>query len=269
MSAAAKTLELLSYFTPTRPEIGLSQLCRIAARDKATTYRHLQVLEKYGFVEQNPQTKQYRLGPAVMQLAQLREATVPRRKGAQTALTVLAAATGETAHATVLSGTTLYALASCESPMHGTRAIIDISTFPLHATASGICALAFGPAALFDVALTSLEAFTDKTPTTPEALAALVDNVRATGFSRADQSFEREIHGISVPVFDQTGLFAGTVSVASVASRVTPELERIIKTELVAASRDITRSWGGALPADIETTWAETLSHKNTLETAS
>lgn len=261
MSSVAKALALLSYFSPARPEIGLSQLCRLAKRDKATTYRHLQALETAGFVEQNPATRHYRLGPRVIQLAYLRESTVPRKESALSALTALAEATGETTHVTVLSGESLYALADYESPRHGTRAVIDINTFPLHATASGICALAYGPESLFDIAAANLEHFTETTPTTREDLAALVDTVRKTGFSCANQTYETEIYGVSAPIFDHSDLFAGTVTVASVASRFTPELERKIKAHLVAASREITRNWGGTVPAGIEAAWATHLSH--------
>ena len=253
LSSAAKTLELLAYFSTTRPEIGLSQLCKLAKRDKATTYRHLQALEKTGFVEQNPMTKQYRLGPAILQLAQTREATVPRKAGVQAPLSDLATATGETSHVTVLSGTAVYELMSCDSPKHGTRAIIDIQTFPLHATASGLCALAFGPEMLMDVALNELQPFTDTTATTSQDLDAIIKTVRNTGFGRADRSFENEVQGLSAPIFDQTGHFAGAISVASVAARFTPDLERIIKTHLVIAARQISNNWGGALPAHIET----------------
>lgn len=269
MSSTTKTLELLSYFSTSRPEIGLSQFCRLAGRDKATTYRHLQALEGTGFVEQNPLTKHYRLGPAILQLAQVREATVPREAGAQLPLSVLADATGETAHVSVLSGTTVYALASCESPRHGTRAVIDITTFPLHATASGLSALAFGPSELMDVATEHLEAYTPKTPVTKSALTELVSDVRKTGIGHTDGSFESEIISLSAPVFDQTGLFAGAVSVASVGSRFTPELEQTIKTHLVAASRDITRNWGGTVPASIEAAWATSLPPSHALDTAS
>ena len=257
MSSAAKTLELMAYFSTTRPEIGLSQLCKLAKRDKATTHRHLQALEKNGFVEKNPITKQYRLGPAVLQLAQTREATVPRKAGVQAPLFDLADATGETSHVTVLSGTTVYELMSCDSPKHGTRAIIDIQTFPLHATASGLCALAFGPEALIDVALNELQPFTRTTATTSEDLHAMVEAIRNTGFGRADRSFEDDVQGLSAPIFDQTGHFAGAVSVASVAARFTPDMERIIKTQLVITARQISNNWGGTVPAQIEAIWAK------------
>ena len=269
LSSAAKTLELLAYFSTTRPEIGLSQLCKLAKRDKATTYRHLQALEKTGFVEQNPMTKQYRLGPAILQLAQTREATVPRKAGVEAPLFDLADAAGETSHVTVLSGTAVYELMSCDSPKHGTRAIIDIQTFPLHATASGLCALAFGPEMLMDVALNELQPFTDTTATTPQDLDAIIKTVRNTGFGRADRSFENEVQGLSAPIFDQTGHFAGAISVASVAARFTPDLERIIKTQLVIAARQISNNWGGTVPAHIETIWAKHLTPTHELETAS
>ena len=269
MSSTAKTLELLAYFSTTRPEIGLSQLCKLAGRDKATTYRYLQALEETGFVEQNPTTKQYRLGPAILQLAQTREATVPRKAGVEAPLFDLANATGETSHVTVLSGTTVYELTSCDSPKHGTRAIIDIQTFPLHATASGLCALAFGPDMLMEIALGDLQQFTDTTAATPQDLDAAVQAIRSTGFGRADRSFENEVQGLSAPIFDQTGHFAGAVSVASVAARFTPDLEFIIKNQLVIASHQISNNWGGSVPTQIEAIWAKHLTPSHALETAS
>jgi len=267
MSSAAKTLELLAFFSPARPEIGLSQLCKLAHRDKATTYRHLQALEETGFVEQNPLTKRYRLGPALLQLAQIREKTVPRKVGAETAIMELAEVTGETSHVSVLSGTSVYPLTSCESPRHAIRAIIDIQTYSLHATASGLCALAFGPAELIDVAQKNLQAFTPNTATTVDELMQEVQATRERGLSCANQCYEAGVCSLSAPLFDQTGLFAGAVSVASVAARYTPELERCIHEQLVLASRRITRSWGGITPDNLETIWARTLSRSQEAET--
>jgi len=266
MSSASKALQLLSYFSPEQPEIGLSQIRRMASRDKATTYRHLQALETMGFVEQNLATKRYRLGPALLQLAQVREATVPRKAGVELPLTALAQATGETAHVVVLSGTTLYSLLSRESPLHTIRAVIDINTFPLHATSSGLSALAFGPDALFDVACASLDRFTDTTPVTADELAREVARVRETGFGHAPGLFEREITSLAAPIFDQTGEFAGAVAVASVASRLTSELETTIKAHLAKTSRVITRNWGGVLPAAIEGLWSDFLSPSKELD---
>ncbi len=259
MSSATKTLELLEYFAPTRPEIGLSQLCRLASRDKATTYRGLRSLEQTGFVEQNPVTKRYRLGPALLQLAQTREITVPRKSGAIAPLQTLSQTTGETCHASILSGTTLYKLVSVESPRHSIRVIIDVQTFPLHATASGLCALAFGPDNLIDTAKSALTTYTENTVATEDALLDIIHTARNTGFGFADGSLESDVHSLAAPLYDQTGSFAGAVSVATVASRFTPELKQQIKAQLVTASREISRNWGGTIPAVIEQSWSAVL----------
>ena len=229
----------------------------MANHDKATTYRYLQALEQAGFVEKNPLTKAYRIGPAVLHLAQVRELTVPRKTGAKAAIDALAAATGETAHLSVLSGATLHALLASESAQHSTRAIIDIQTLPLHATASGICALAFGPPDLIEAAASDLNAYTDRTVTTEAALRTAISQARQSGFGLSDRGYEKDIVGLSAPVFDETGLLAGTVAVASVASRLTPESEHLIKMNLAIASRDITRNWGGTITPELERCWAD------------
>ncbi|MEP4194037.1 MAG: IclR family transcriptional regulator [Aliishimia sp.] len=266
MSSAVKTLELLKFFSDAQPEIGLTQLCRMAKRDKATTHRHLQDLEKVGFVEQNMQTKDYRLGPAVLQLAQTRENTVPRKAGAKNALHRLSDATGETAHVSVLSGTTLYTLDSMESPQHSIRVIIDLPTFPLHATASGLCVLAFGSPALLETACENLEKFTEHTLLTKSEVQAAVEDTRKTGFGCANKTFEDEVYSLSVPLFDQTGAVAGALSLASVASRFTHEVGLNIRRNLMTGAREVTRNWGGSIPASLEERWANALENSTELE---
>ncbi len=259
MSVVAKALALLNHFSVDCPEIGLSDLCRAAKRDKATTYRHLTALQDLGFVEQNPRTKSYRIGPAVLHLADLREATVPRRSGALAPLQTLADAIGETAHVSVLSGYTLHALAFCESNLHSTRAVIDLQTLPLHATASGLCVLAFGPPELMPVATAGLAAFTSHTAATEEQLQVLVDAAATQVFAISDRGLEADIHGLAVPVFDHTGQVAGSVAVASVSSRITPARIQETKHQLVKASQDITHNWGGRVPPKVQALWDATL----------
>lgn len=267
MSVVAKAIELLSHFSVQTPELGLSQLCRLAKRDKATTYRHLTALEALGFLEQNPVTKAYRIGPAVLHLADVREATVPRREGAMEPLRLLAEQTGETAHVSVLSGSVLHAMAHCESTRHSTRAVIDLQTLPLHATASGICVLAFGSDELRQAALSSLTQFTPNTPTSQQGLDAAIVAAQARGFGESDRAFEDEIYSLAAPVYDRTGVVAGAVAVASVASRIAPEDAHATMQTLAQAARDISHNWGGRVPEAIQALWDTTL-HPSNRDTA-
>lgn len=254
MSTIAKAMELLDYFSLDRPEIGLSDFHRLAGRDKATTFRHLSALESVGLLEQNPATRAYRIGPAALRLAHMREITLPRRAGLRVALPRLAEATGETAHASLLDTSGLTTLAHHESPQHSARVVLHEPRLPLHATASGIAALAFGAADLMTRALATMPAYTETTARSPEDLQAAVDRARAAGIAISDQTFETGVTGFGAPLFDSTGL-AGAVAVAAVSSRVTPGLRKTITTELSRAARDISVNWGGEIPPALTAAW--------------
>ena len=53
----------MNYFSLQQPEIGLSDLARLAGMNKATVYRHMSELAAQGFVEQTQSGRTYRLGP--------------------------------------------------------------------------------------------------------------------------------------------------------------------------------------------------------------
>ncbi len=250
MTTVEKAIGILDFFSTQTPEIGLAKLCCMAQRDKATTYRYLSALEACGFVEQNPATKAWRIGPGVLHLAWLREHTVPRRVGTLPALKRLAKSTGETAHVAVLSGSCLHTLACEVSTDHRTRATVDVAQLPLHATASGICALTFGPSSLLEsLSSARLKHYTPYTRTHRDDLGALVEKARATGFGISDRGFDEDVFGIAAPLYEASGFLAGTVAVASVARRMTQDLERIIFQNLAKAAREITHNWGGTFPA--------------------
>jgi len=258
MSTIEKAMELLDFFSLDRPEIGLSDFHRLARRDKATTFRYLSALESVGLLEQNPANRAYRIGPAVLRLAHMREITLPRRAGLRVALPRLAEATGETAHASLLGATGLTTLAHHESPLHSARVVLHESRLPLHATASGLATLAFGGSDLMDRAKASLSAYTETTARSTEELETAVASARTAGFAISNQTFEQGVTGFGAPLFDSTGI-AGSVAVAAVSSRVTPGLQATILNELRQAAQTISANWGGTIPASLAAAWDETL----------
>ena len=108
MGTVTKALELLDHFSALRSEIGLGDFVRLTGRDKATVHRHLAELEQNGFLEQDAVSRAYRIGPALLRLAAVREAAFPVRRLLRPIVTDLAEAVGELAHATLLQGCLLY-----------------------------------------------------------------------------------------------------------------------------------------------------------------
>lgn len=107
MQTVDKALSLLNLFSERRAAIGLSELSRLSGFNKATVRRFLIALEKHGFVEQDATSRAYRLGPALLRLARVREAVSPVTSIVQPILEGLVAELGETAHFSLYAGGSL------------------------------------------------------------------------------------------------------------------------------------------------------------------
>ncbi len=246
MGTVGKALDLLDLFTRAQPQLGLSQLARTSGLNKATCHRLMSELESRGLVEQVGPAREYRLGPAVLRLAALREQAVPTREAAMPVLRRLAEATGETAHLSHLVAGRLQTLAFAYSARPGVKVMMEDADFlPFHATASGAAALAHmvdpGPA---------IAAAPD-----PDILRRRMAECREQGWAETVSTFEKDVHGLAVPLFDATGACTGSLAVAAAAPRMTPELHKTITLELTRAGAEITGLWGGTVPDSLARLW--------------
>lgn len=252
MGTVTKALSLLKYFSQLQPEIGLSDMTRMSGMNKATVYRLLSELQEGGFVEQVGNGRAYRLGPEVLRLAALREATVPILSVSRAVLDRLSTATGETAHMSIVQGTQLNALSHAYSPRHAAKVMMDdAEVLSFHATSSGLAILAFSEAGFVDTILAQpLRAFTAETVTDPAAIRGRLEAIRRAGISESVNGFELDVHSFSAPVFGPEQWPIGAIAVAAPISRVDAAAQRLISAELRHCARDMTRDIGGICPAD-------------------
>lgn len=250
MGTVTKALSLLTFFTQTRPDIGLSDLTRLSGMNKATAYRLLSELQEAGFVEQAGADRAYRLGPEVLRLAALREASVPLLTVSRGVLDRLSAATGETTHVSLAKDDVLNTIAHAYSPRHATRvAMEDAEVVSFHGTASGLAVLAFAAPGFTDRVLAApLPAHTADTLTDPAAIRAVLDAVRAEGIAESVGGFEADVHSHAAPIFGPDGQPLGALAVAAPVSRMSPELRALIRAELRRAAQELTRDIGGTCP---------------------
>lgn len=251
MTTVAKALRLLDYFDEQTPELGLSALARSSGIDKATVLRMLGAMADSGLVEQDPQSKSWRLGTGILRLARLREASFPVTRVLTPILEHLAEATGETAHASLLSGRNLGTVGAVE-PARSNRVHMEPGLMlPLHATASGLAFTAFArPEIREDVLARPLDGFTETTPRSADRLQALIDRARTRGFAHGDQTFEAEVVGLATPLFDASGYAIGALALASPASRVDNAHISSLTKALIPAAREATLGLGGRIPTD-------------------
>lgn len=250
MGTVTKALSLLELFSRDRPTIGLSDLARQAGLNKTTTHRLLVELAARGFVEQTGSGREYRLGPAFLRLAALREHTVPMRELAQSVLADLSDVTGETAHFSLLHGDTLSTTAYAYSPAHGTSVRMeDAEVLTLHGTSSGLAVLAFSPPEFLERVLSRpLPARTPETVTDPDEIRAMLPAIRASGVAMSVGGFEVDVCSHASPVFDSSTKCIGAVAVAAPVSRSTKTLRKMIRGAVADHARRLTRLTGGFLP---------------------
>lgn len=257
MSTVSKALDLLDLFGRTSPQIGLSEAARLSGLNKATCHRLLTDLANAGLLEQVGTSREYRLGPAVLHLAALREASVPALTAARPVLERLADSTGETAHVSLMIGGRLKSVDHAYSSRHTMRVIMsDTDDLPFHATASGLAVLAALPAdqraGLLAGTLARLTAWTE---TDPARIAQRASEVRRLGYAESIGGFQADVHSLAVPLFGPQERCAGALAIAAPAARMTPATSRLIRAELIRAGQSITTQWGGVPPDDFSASW--------------
>lgn len=257
MSTIEKALGLLEFFSSHRPEIGLTEFRRLTQVDKATLHRHLTALRDCGFLEQNLATKAYRLGPAILRLASVREATVPVAQTVSVYVDRLAAETTELVHASLPQAGGMSALAHCDGGIGGTRVGFDVAEIlPFHATSSGLVMMAFGPPEIQKRSLSrSLERFTATTPISTDQVTALIQRTTQRGFAESNQAFENEVSSVAAPFFDQSGFACGAIAIATPSSRMSRVAQKRFACLLTEAAEALSRDLGGQVPINLSEIW--------------
>ena len=251
MGTVTKALSLLTFFNHHRTEIGLSDMTRLSGMNKATVFRMMGELQESGFVEQGENDRAYRLGPQVLRLAALREASVPILSVSRRILRDLSEATGETAHVSLCQGQQLHTLSHAYSPRHATKVTMeDAAIVTYHAPSSGLAILAYAdPAFVEDILSQPLPQHTSKTLTNTDQIQAVLQEIRETGMAQTAGSFELEVHSHAVPVFGPDQQPIGALAVAAPASRMDDNQRQLIPQALRQAGHELTHRIGGIAPA--------------------
>lgn len=232
-----RAIALLRMFSAETPEIGLSEASRLAGESKATVYRLLTTLCESGLVEWVPARKTYRLGPAVLELARVREATVPLVSVVEPVLEEMQEKTGETCHFSRFNGTAMTVVASVESRRVNRITMVGVDTLPLCSTAAGQVFLAFADPRIVTDAL----ARTGIAGRERESALQKAREVRDQGYATVDHFEDEQIFGLACPVLGRNGRFLGALAVTAPPSRNTEQHFRAILESLHEGCATLTK----------------------------
>ncbi|HXH98073.1 MAG TPA: IclR family transcriptional regulator, partial [Gaiellaceae bacterium] len=162
-------LAVLSTFRSGRPLLGVSEIGREIGLGRSTTHRYVATLAMLGYLQQDPGTRKYRLGPRVVDLGFSALNSMELREVAAPHLRRLSDETGFTVNMAILDGADVVYVERCRSTQARQREI-DLNLhvgarLPAYCTSLGKVLLAFRPPAEQGAALDLID-FTQRGPNT-------------------------------------------------------------------------------------------------------
>ncbi|MYW63578.1 helix-turn-helix domain-containing protein [Streptomyces sp. SID8379] len=216
----------------------------LAARcdlNRATAWRLLSTMERFGLVERSPVTNRYTIGFEVARMASVAgyDGLIRRAHGT---LRRVSEQTGETANLAVAQQLGLTYVDEVTPPVVLAAKWLGRQV-PLHATSTGKALLAWLPEEEGEALLGGrLDAFTDTTTTDRTRLRAELERTRERGYSVCVGEMERSLYGVSAPVLDSRGRPFAVVSIWGPQDRVPESRFATLGPLAQAAAEEIARA---------------------------
>jgi IclR family KDG regulon transcriptional repressor len=188
--------------------LGVVRIANLLGREKSQVSRALKTLSARGFVDRDPETREYRLGWRFYGLA-ARTSRSRVAVFAPTLLRELVANLGETAHLSVLDGVQVLTLLSVPSPRVLQASDWSGLRVPAHCTSAG-------RALLLDEDREALETRFSGTRTRRELedLERRLGQARERGYAVVEEEFEPGLVGVAAPVRDFRDFIVAAINVS-------------------------------------------------------
>lgn len=245
-----RALRILLAFTVDKPSWGVTELARKLDLDKSMVQRQLMTLSRQRFTVLDPQTRRYRLGPAILALAGVAARAGGLDIAVRPYLDRLVRQTGESAVFCVPDEASYRVVAAADGagPISYTAIVGEVR--PGHGGASGHAIFAyhapqevgrlFGPE--------PLERFSPTTVTTLGELQRLYADTRERGYAVSFGEYDPYVAAVAAPVFQGSSVI-GSITLIGLRERMEPRMdacaERLCRTtkelsaELSAPKEDV------------------------------
>jgi len=251
-----KALSILSTFF-RKDDSTLKDLEEITHFNRSTIYRILKVYLKWGFLEQDPVTKRYRLSIKILEMA----GSVLRKMNfldiCRPYLLQLRDQTGESAFLSILDRDQIVVVDWEPSYFNAHIRITVGKTVPCYSTAAGRAIMAFLPPAELDALLArmTMTRYTENTITDEAILRKSLAEVGRDGYSVSIGEYDRDIVVVSAPIFDIHHRVVASCSIAALESRVTSQAQIRNYGSLVAQlSQESSKKLGAAVQNGVKKT---------------
>ena len=244
VAAVDRALDVLEILADAPEPLGVNEIARRLEVSPSSASRLLGTLASRGLVEKVEATGRYRLGVRLLQLGTHVLQRLDVRAVARPILERLERETGETATLSLPAAGEGVTVDHVPSRRSVRSAALVGRPSVAHATAVGKLVLAFGSGRETELP-EHLEAFTARTITDPDELAAAVAATRERGWGEADGEREEDLAAIAAPVFGHAGGLAALIGVQGPSDRFDAEARQAALPALLVAARELSQLLGG------------------------
>lgn len=241
-----RALQLIEIVSQHRNGCGVTELAHTLEISKATVFRLVSSLVNYGYIEQHPETKNYKLGYKLLELNTRLLDSIDLRTQALPFLKALEDLSNEVVHLVVPNGGEVVYIEKLEGNetlrMHsqvGKRA-------PMHCTGVGKVILAYLPEPVLKKIIEEkgLPKITIHTIDNEQDLLIELEQIRNQGFGFDLEENEIGISCIAAPIFNHKGEITAALSISGPTLRMTHEKMESLKKTMVDTCTQISKRLG-------------------------
>jgi len=241
---------ILDILAQSAQGISIRELSSTIELPKGTTHRLLSSLIYFGYVRQEPKTRNYFLGLKFVELGQILLSQLDLRKEAEPFLRDLAERTKETIHLVILDRNEIVYIDKVETDQNpsGLKMASRIGLRnPAHSSAVGKMILSnFSEEELQSfLKEKSLLRRTENTITDPIQLREHLKSLRKQGYAVDDEENEKGIRCVAAPIYNEIGKTVAAISITGPAFRVTRKIiQETLKKEVMETASSISKRLG-------------------------
>jgi IclR family KDG regulon transcriptional repressor len=241
-----RALQILTLFSHRHPLLGVSEISRSLSLAKGTVHGLVRTLARQGFLQQDTETRKYRLGLKIHELGIILAGTLELNQKAAGPAVQLAKRTQALCRVAIWDGDSVVITLNAHPRP---RAVLPHQIGPrVHAYCSGMgkAVLAF----LSDQALkdylkrTTLAPFTPSTITDRRRLLADLEKTRRRGYAIDREEAVQGIGCIGAPVFQREGTVGGAMSLSGPPNRVLGTRMEGLAEELLRTTAEVSQYMG-------------------------
>lgn len=240
-----RATKILDLFSTEHMEWRFRDIVTESGLNKSTVFNIVNTLRELNLLEQDEETKKYRLGRQLLRYGEVAKKSVQIVKIAQPYMIQIRDVLNETVQLARLDGSNTIYLEKAESIQSVQTYSMMGAAIPAYATGLGKAMLAYQEESYLDAYFDEpFQKFTVNTLKNKEELKNHLETVRKEGIASDQEEFSIGLVCYACPIFDHKGRAVYAMSVSTPIYRMTAEKENIIQKELKEKSRIISRHLG-------------------------